>query len=41
MNHLRAFRPIASRHRGLVSLIVIILPLVLAACTKGGGGTGY
>jgi hypothetical protein len=42
MNYLRAFRPLVSRHRGLVGLIVMTLPLVLAACTNASGsGTGY
>jgi hypothetical protein len=42
MNLRGAFGPLASRRRGLVGLIVMILPLVLAACTNASGsGTGY
>jgi hypothetical protein len=40
MNPLRGLKSLVARHRGLASLIVIVLPLVLVAC-KGGSGPGY
>ena len=42
MNPLRRFTRFVARHRGLASLIVGVLPLILAACTNGGGsGPSY
>jgi hypothetical protein len=42
MNRQREFKSFVIRHRGLARLVVVILPLVLAACTNGGGsGPGY
>ena len=42
MNPLRGFTPFVARHRGLVWLIVGVLPLILAACTNGGSsGPSY
>jgi hypothetical protein len=38
MNPLRRFTPFLARHRGLAWLIVGVLPVILAACTNGGGG---
>jgi hypothetical protein len=30
------------RHRALLRLVLVILPLIVAACTNGGGsGSGY
>ena len=38
---LRRFKPFVGRHPALARLIVV-LPLILAACTNGGGsGPGY
>jgi hypothetical protein len=39
---LRRFKPFVGRHPALARLIVVVLPLILAACTNGGGsGPGY
>jgi hypothetical protein len=42
MNVLRGFNLIVGRHRALALVLVAVLPLILAACTNGGGsGPGY
>jgi hypothetical protein len=42
MNPLRGFRPFMARHLVLARLILVVLPVILAACTNGGGGRpGY
>ena len=42
MNVLRGFKPLVVRHRALAFVLVTVLPLILAACTNGGGsGPGY
>jgi hypothetical protein len=43
MNPLRRFKPLVVRHhRALAFVLVTVLPLILAACTNGGGsGPGY
>jgi hypothetical protein len=42
MNLLRGFNLIVGRHRALALVLVAVLPLILAACTNGGGsGPGY
>jgi len=38
----RRFKPFVARHRAFASLIVGVLPLILAACTNpGSSGPGY
>jgi hypothetical protein len=42
MNLLRRFTPLVTRHRSLALVLVTVLPLILAACTNGGGsGPSY
>jgi hypothetical protein len=42
MNPLRRLLSSIVRHRALPRLILLILPLIVAACTNGGGsGSGY
>jgi hypothetical protein len=42
MNDRRRFTTFVARRRALASLIVAVLPLILAACTNAGGsGPGY
>lgn len=42
MNVLRGFKPLVARRRALAFVLVTVLPLILAACTNGGGsGSGY
>ena len=40
MNALRRFKLFVACHQVLVRAIVAVLPLILAACTNGGGGPG-
>jgi hypothetical protein len=42
MNQLRGLKRFVARHRAVAGLIVAVLPLILAACTNGGGsGPAY
>jgi hypothetical protein len=42
MIDVRRFTPFVARHRAFASLIVALLPLILAACTNpGSSGPGY
>jgi hypothetical protein len=42
MNPLRRFWPFRARHLVLARVILVVLPLIVAACTNGGGGgPGY
>jgi hypothetical protein len=42
MNLLRRFKPLVMRNRALALVLVGVLPVILAACTNGGGGgPGY
>jgi hypothetical protein len=41
MNGLRRFLPAIERRRLLGRLILVGLPLIVAACTNGSGGYGY
>ena len=42
MNPMGGFRPFLARHLVLARLILVVLPVILAACTNGGGsGSGY
>jgi hypothetical protein len=41
MNGLRRFVPSIERRRLLGRLILVGLPLIVAACNNGGGGSGY
>jgi hypothetical protein len=42
MNSLRAFGRLVARSRRLAGLVIIVLPLVLEACTNASGsGSGY
>jgi hypothetical protein len=42
MNLLHRFKALVVRHRALPLVLVAVLPVILAACTNGGGsGPGY
>jgi hypothetical protein len=41
MKGLRRVRPLLAHHPALARLILAALPLILAACTYGGGSGGY
>jgi len=42
MMPLRRFAHAVGRYPALASVIIVVLPLILAACTNGGGsGSGY
>jgi hypothetical protein len=42
MNLLRRFKQLVVRHRAVALVLVAVLPVILAACTNGGGsGPGY
>ncbi len=42
MNLLRRFKQLVVCHRAVALVLVAVLPVILAACTNGGGsGPGY
>jgi hypothetical protein len=42
MMPIRRFAYILGRHPALATLIIVVLPIMLAACTNGGSsGSGY
>lgn len=42
MSAIRRFWDAVRRHRSLEGVIIVVLPIILAACTNGGSsGSGY